>query len=217
MGGNIALRYAARYPHKVKRLMLIDAAGVLHRITFANFLTHFGIKLLPQINSQQGEGVRSIARALLGELARRHNILEPSEQMILNEPVLRENVLGGNPSAIAAYAMSMTDFSGTLSSIKTPTLILWGENDYVTPMRTARVLATNLKNSGLVVIGNAGHVPMIDKPQEFNWWLKQFVSTNETEFNQMLEQQQYKIDIQHFTCFIKIKSKKRVTYLVKLL
>ncbi len=196
MGGNIALRYTATYPDKVKRLMLVDTAGVLHRITFANNLTHVGLKFLPKMKSPQGDGLRSIADALLGELARRHNIIEPGEKMILNEPGLREKLLGGNPSTIAAYAMSMTDFSGILSSIKTPTLILWGENDEVTPLRTARVLATNLQNSGLVIIGGAGHMPMFEKPQEYNWWLMKFITGTETEFNQILEQQKYKIDTQ---------------------
>ncbi len=194
MGGNIALRYAATYPDKVKRLMLIDTAGVLHRITFANYLTHFGVKLMPQLNTQQGEGIRSLAGALLGELARRHNYFEMGEQMVLNDPALRQNVLGGNPSTIAAYAMSMTDFSASLSSMKVPTLILWGEKDEVTPIRTAKVLATNLKNSGLVIIGGAGHIPMTDKPREFNWWLTKFVSGTDAEFNNVLKQQQYKIN-----------------------
>ncbi len=196
MGGNIALRYAVTYPHKVKRLMLVDTAGILHRITFANYLAHFGIKLLPELSPQQGAGIRSLAGALLGELARRHNFLESGEKMVLNDPFLRQKIFGGNPSAIAAYAMSMTDFSDSLSSIKIPTLIVWGENDDVTPIRIARVLATNLKNSGLVIIGNAGHVPMADKPEEFNWWLTKFVLTSDVEFNQVLFEQRYKIDTQ---------------------
>jgi len=194
MGGNIALRYTTTYPDKVKRLMLIDTAGVLHRLTFANYLAHFGVKLLPQLGPAQSDGIRLITGAILGELARHHSFFESGEHMILNDPGLRENILGGNPSIIAAYAMSMSDFSSSLSSINTPTLILWGENDVVTPLRTARVLATNLKNSGLVIIGNAGHVPMDERPQEYNWWLQKFVSGTDADFDQVIYQQKYKID-----------------------
>ena len=196
MGGNIALRYTTTYPHKVKRLMLIDTAGILHRITYANSLTQLGTKFLPKIDPDQNEGIRGIAGAILGELARRNSLFESGEQIVLNTPALRQNILGGNPSTIAAYAMSMTDFSSSLHSIKTPTLIVWGELDNVTPLRTARVLATNLRNSGLVIIGNAGHVPMDDKPLEFNWWLNKFVTGTESDFNAVLRQQQYKIDTQ---------------------
>lgn len=196
MGGNIALRYTTTYPHKVKRLMLVDTAGILHRVTYANSLTQLGTKFLPKIDPRQNEGIRSISGAILGELARRNNLFESGEQMVLNTPALRQNILGGNPSTIAAYAMSMTDFSSSLHSIKTPTLIVWGEIDNVTPLRTARVLATNLKNAGLVIIGNAGHVPMDDKPQEFNWWLNKFVNGTEADFNEVLRQQQYKVDTQ---------------------
>jgi hypothetical protein len=114
--------------------------------------------------------------------------------MILQQPMLREKVLGGNPSVISAYAMMMTDYSKSLDSIKVPTLVVWGEQDNVVPIRTAKVLATNLLNAGLVIIGGAGHVPMREKPNEFAWWVQKFVSGDEAEFANIVQQQRYKID-----------------------
>lgn len=194
MGGNIALRFASTYPYKVKRLMLVDAAGVLHRVTYATFLTHYGIRMVPQYYPQQGSDIRDVAGMILGELARRHNMLEAGEQMILNDPTMRLKVLGGNPSTIAAYAMMMTDYSKVLSSMKVPTLILWGEDDSVIPLRTGKVLATNLLNSGLVVVSDAGHVPMKDKPMIFANWLRRFVSESEDRFQNTLRQKRYRLD-----------------------
>ena len=38
MGGVVALAYAAAYPGRVKRLVLVDVAGVLHRSVYGEFL-----------------------------------------------------------------------------------------------------------------------------------------------------------------------------------
>jgi len=195
LGGNLALRYASIYPDKVKRLMLIDAAGILHRITYGTFFTHFGIKLVPEFYPQQESDIRSIAGALLEELARRHNLLESGEKAILNEPMLRQKILAGNPSTIAAYSMIMEDYSSVLSSMKVPTLVMWGKEDKVIPLRTGKVLATNLQNSGLIVLNNTGHIPMTDKPLIFSNWLRRFVSSDEKTFQDILKQKRYRIDL----------------------
>lgn len=121
-------------------------------------------------------------------------MLEAGEKMVLSDPTLRQKMLGGNPSTIAAYAMMMTDYSETLSSMKVPTLILWGEDDNVTPLRTARVLATNLPNAGLIVVSEAGHVPMQDKPLIFSNWFRRFVTGTDAEFQALLDQKRYRVD-----------------------
>ena len=194
MGGNIALRFASTYPDKVKRLMLVDAAGILHRFTYTTYFTHFGIQMVPQFYPQQGSDIRAAVGMILDELVRNHNLLEAGELMVLSDPAMRETILGGNPMVIAAYAMMMTDYSKTLSSMKVPTLILWGKDDNVTPRRTGKVLATNLPDSGLVVVSNAGHVLMQDKPLIFSNWLTRFVSESDTEFNELLKRKSYRIE-----------------------
>jgi pimeloyl-ACP methyl ester carboxylesterase len=194
MGGNIALHFASTYPHKVKRLMLVDAAGILHRITYSTYFTHYGIRMLPQFYPSQGSDVRSMAGMILGELARRNGMLEAGEKMVLTDPALRQKMLGGNPSTIAAYAMMMTDHSDAIATMKVPTLILWGAEDNVTPLRTGRVLATNLPNAGLIIVSDAGHVPMADKPLIFSNWLRRFVTETDTEFQKLLGQKRYRVD-----------------------
>jgi hypothetical protein len=114
--------------------------------------------------------------------------------MVLNDPALRQKLMGGNPSTIAAYAMMMTDYSKTLSSMKVPTLIIWGKKDNVVPIRTARVLATNLPEAGMIVLKNAGHVPMLDEPLIMTNWLRRFVSENDSDFKALLKNKRYRID-----------------------
>jgi len=194
MGGNIALRFASTYPYKVKRLLLIDAAGVLHRATYSTYFEHYGIQLIPQISDQQTNDVRSVLNAILGHLARNNYLLQAGEELALNDPMLRQKLMGGKPSVIAAYAMMMTDYSKSLSSMKVPTLILWGEDDNVVPLRTGKVLATNLPNAGLIIVSQSGHVPMQDKPLLFANWLQRFVSESDASFQALLDEKLYHMD-----------------------
>jgi pimeloyl-ACP methyl ester carboxylesterase len=47
MGGTVALAYAASYPSRVSRLVLVDVAGVLHRSVYAEFLARVALINLP--------------------------------------------------------------------------------------------------------------------------------------------------------------------------
>ena len=70
----------------------------------------------------------------------------------------------------------MLDLSGFLTSwkshrlpnIETPTLLIWGENDLVTPPEVAVEFNSLLPNSDLIWIKKCGHAPMMEHPKEFN-------------------------------------------------
>ena len=69
------------------------------------------------------------------------------------------------------------NMSEELPNIKTPTLLIWGENDLVTPPEVAREFKSLLPNSKLEWIEKCGHAPMMEHPNEFNKilfnWLNQ--------------------------------------------
>ena len=52
-----------------------------------------------------------------------------------------------------------------ISEVETPTLLLWGENDRVTPLGVAEVYDASLPNSTLTVIDGAGHLVELENPQ----------------------------------------------------
>ena len=194
LGGNITLRYATLFPEKVKRLLLIDAAGVLHRFTYTSFVTHFGIRLLPQFYPQQESDLKSVTSVLFGQLAAQYGFMEMGEQMLLNDPEMRSTILGGDAATIATYAMLMTDYSGQLRRMNVPTLLIWGQQDQVTPLRIGKVLATNLPEAGLVVFEDTGHSPVSEKPDRFRMWLQRFADSTDAAFRQLLADTRYRID-----------------------
>ena len=69
------------------------------------------------------------------------------------------------------------NMSKELPNILTPTLLIWGENDLVTPPEVATEFKSLLPNSDLKWIKKCGHAPMMEYPNEFNTilfnWLRQ--------------------------------------------
>ncbi len=65
----------------------------------------------------------------------------------------------------SVFADSMGD---RLSSIRAPTLVLWGREDQITPPEAAEQFASEIPGAELVWIDECGHAPMIEKPEEFS-------------------------------------------------
>lgn len=62
-----------------------------------------------------------------------------------------------------------------LNSITNQTLIINGENDKVTPKRSAKKLRRGIKNSRLIFINQAGHFAFVERAGEFNALVKEFL------------------------------------------
>ena len=62
-----------------------------------------------------------------------------------------------------------------LSQIKMPTLLIWGNNDIITPPFVAREFNKLIPNSELHFIDHCGHAPMMEVPGEFNKILHSFL------------------------------------------
>lgn len=62
-----------------------------------------------------------------------------------------------------------------LSQIKQPTLLVWGQNDTITPPFVAKEFNRLIPNSELHFIDKCGHAPMMEVPGEFNTILHRFL------------------------------------------
>ena len=62
-----------------------------------------------------------------------------------------------------------------LNQIKLPTLLIWGNNDTITPPFVAREFNKLIPNSELHFIDKCGHAPMMEVPDEFNMILHKFL------------------------------------------
>lgn len=160
MGAAVALAYGAAYPKRVRQLVLVDAAGVLHRSVYAEFIGRMGAQRMLGMDSPWFE---QVVRAIQ---QRAENW--PIGDLALERAGVRRRLLRGDPSAIAAFALLEQDFSRALRSIRTPTLVIWGAQDQIAPPRTGQALASAIHGARLVVLEGVGHAPQIQAPNRFN-------------------------------------------------
>ena len=76
------------------------------------------------------------------------------------------------------HAIAALNFSDRLASIKTPTLVLVGEQDAGTPPAMARALAAEIPSAQLEIIANAAHLSNIEQAVIFNQLLTNFLERN---------------------------------------
>ena len=159
LGGGVALRYASLYPKTLERLILVDVAGILQRGAFTRASIHI---------DDDGDGKIQKLNRWLGDLILATENLPMPINTILTSESLRHIILQDNSTMIAGLALLQEDFGGDIRSVQVPTSIIWGEKDSVAPVRTGRVLEARIAMSHLELIRDAGHVPMVESPAEFN-------------------------------------------------
>jgi pimeloyl-ACP methyl ester carboxylesterase len=162
LGGAVALLAAAMFPQQVRRLVVVDAAGILHREAFVGRQVYDATELASAFLPALTELVRGAADVVLGE-ARKY---EPPAELILDSELLRKTFLGADPGRIAALGLILHDFGAALTGLQAPTLIVWGRNDHTASLRTGRLLVDRIRHARLAVLDNVGHVPMQDAPAE---------------------------------------------------
>jgi pimeloyl-ACP methyl ester carboxylesterase len=63
-----------------------------------------------------------------------------------------------------------------LNQIKQPTLLIWGNNDTITPPFVGREFQRLIPRSELHFVDKCGHAPMMEVPEEFNRILHKFLT-----------------------------------------
>ena len=171
MGAVVGLRYAAAYPEDVLRLVVVDAPGVLHQYSVTSqFLAHLGMEFVPPA-ADPSDWLTNLARKLLAPLQRLN--LDP--QVILSSQQLRQSLLGADPAKIAGLAVVSEDLRVELPKVRADTLIIWGAQDRLAPLRTGKVLALKLPRARLAVIERAGHELMLEAPERFRAVIEPFL------------------------------------------
>lgn len=164
MGGAVSLAYAAANPNRIDRLVLVDMAGVLHRSVYTEFLGRARAQAATGIDLDDAPWITSFLRTVLANA----ETYPPVGERLMSIASVRQQLLRGDPNAIAAYTLVGHDFSQALHSVTAPTLLVWGSDDKVAPLRTGQMAAATIPNARLTIIRGAGHTPMLQTPQQFN-------------------------------------------------
>jgi pimeloyl-ACP methyl ester carboxylesterase len=161
-GGRISIKYAAKYPERLKGLILVSAAGVTRRPKFKIALFAFLGKIAKLIFAIEPLGflepvVRKIAYFLLG--VKDYRFLEGR---IMKETFKR--VIG-------------EDLKSFLPLIDVPTLIVWGREDKTTPLTDGYLMNKQIKQSRMEILEGVGHLPHLKKPELLAEKIWQFVNS----------------------------------------
>lgn len=166
LGAAISLHFAHRHPQLVDRLVLVSAAGILLKPVFVRHLLDantaaFGIGPLAEMMSLFGQGGRDGLLDLLEDQA-------GLSRLLVENPTIRGALFGMEIHADAALGLVEHDFSAAIREVRSPTTVIWGRDDPITPLRTGKLLAARMQAVRLVVLDRSQHMPMNQQPVEFN-------------------------------------------------
>lgn len=170
MGGYVALNLFRLFPKKFSFLILCDTNSTADSEEIRN--NRF--RLIEKIEKN---GMKAVSDSILEKLLSEHtlknnkSLVEKIHNQILNADKL------GTIAALKGMAKRM-DHTFILNKINLPTLLIFGEDDKITDLKTAEKLNNQIPNSKIKIIKNCGHLSNLEKPTEFNIALAEFL--NET-------------------------------------
>jgi pimeloyl-ACP methyl ester carboxylesterase len=157
MGGYVALSLMARYPQRVRALMLMDTRAAADSPEAAAKREELARAVLAA--GHAGPAVEAMTPRLFAKLT----LEERPEKVAPLRELMQRNTARGVVGALRAMA-SRPDRRADLSAIRVPTLVLVGEEDVVTPAGEAQALADAIAGARLEVIPAAGHLAPYENP-----------------------------------------------------
>lgn len=176
MGGWVSAQLAISYPAMVKTLSLMDAAGVTSPVQSA----------FSQAQAR-GENVFFFTDETgYDRLSHMAMVSPPTLPGLVKNAHIRA-YLALQPRYRKLFA-DITDSEGFaktqlldahLSQIQAPTLIVWGKQDQVVDVSMATVYAQGIRGSEVALLGNVGHVPMVEAAEPLAERYHQFIALHQ--------------------------------------
>jgi len=158
MGGWFSGAYAVRYPEEVISVGFFDAAGVKSpQKSEVTKLLEKGEK--PLLLKDEND----LPRLMGVFFVKPPSLPYPFKKMFIRKDLANKSF---NEKAANDFKGDLFSLEKDLPKIKTPALILWGDQDKVIDVSSVPVFEKGLKNHQTVIIKDCGHVPMLEKVQE---------------------------------------------------
>jgi pimeloyl-ACP methyl ester carboxylesterase len=149
-GGRVTILLAAQRPELVGKIVFTDAAGLRKPRTLKYYIRTYSYKLAKRIS--RGKAVKRILLALGVDVDKRVKSAGSADYRALSDEMRRVFVRVVNQ-----------DLKEYLPMIKSPSLLIWGENDMDTPVEFAKIMEKKIPDAGLVVFPGAGHYSFLDR------------------------------------------------------
>lgn len=165
LGGLIAQHFAANFPDRVDKLVLID--------TTPRYTDELRAMWVERAATARTAGVAAMVPGLLK--------IWFSDACLAQDPAgiryVRETLqkTSGEGYALACEALGTADLRADASKIKAPTLVICGENDIPSFLDSARWLASNIRGAKLGWLPQARHASVIECPGQALKLLREFL------------------------------------------
>ena len=158
LGGHVALVHVLKHPERIKSLILTGSSGLFENgmgDTYPRRGDYEYIKKKTEVTFYDPAMATDELVDEVFEITR--NSLKVIKIIALAKSAIRHNL------------------GEELNNIKQPTLLIWGNNDTITPPFVAREFHRLIPGSELHFIDKCGHAPMMEQPAEFNVILDKFL------------------------------------------
>ena len=161
LGGHIALTHVLKHPSNIKTLILTGSSGLFENGMGDSYPKRGDYEYIKKKAEITFYDPNIATKELVDELFEiTNNRLKVIKIISLAKSAIRSNL------------------NEELNQIKQPTLLIWGNNDIITPPFVGREFNKLIPNSELFFIDKCGHAPMMEVPHEFNEILYTFLTKN---------------------------------------
>jgi pimeloyl-ACP methyl ester carboxylesterase len=159
LGGHVALLYVIKHPERIKSLILTGSSGLFENGMGDSYPKRGDYEYIKKKTEITFYDPKTASKELVDEVYEIvNNRLKAIKIIALAKSAIRNNL------------------GEELNQIKQPTLLIWGNNDTITPPFVAREFHKLIPNSELHFIDKCGHAPMMEVPAEFNQILDKFLT-----------------------------------------
>ena len=163
LGGHVALVYTLKHPERIRSLILTGSSGLFENGMGDSYPRRGDYEYIKNKTALTFYDPAIATKELVDEVySITNNRLKVIKISALAKSAIRNNL-------------------GTeLNKIQAPTLLVWGNNDTITPPFVGQEFNKLIPNSELHFIDKCGHAPMMEVPEEFNKILQTFLTKLKT-------------------------------------
>lgn len=163
LGGHVALVYTLKHPERIRSLILTGSSGLFENGMGDSYPRRGDYEYIKKKTALTFYDPAIATKELVDEVySITNNRLKVIKIIALAKSAIRNNL-------------------GTeLNKIQVPTLLVWGNNDTITPPFVGQEFNKLIPNSELHFIDKCGHAPMMEVPGEFNKILQAFLTKLKT-------------------------------------
>lgn len=158
LGGHVALVHVLKHPEKIRSLILTGSSGLFENGMGDSYPRRGDYEYIKKKTEVTFYDPAMATKELIDEVFEiTRNRLKVVKIIALAKSAIRNNL------------------GDELKGIQQPTLLIWGNNDTITPPFVAREFNKLIPNSELYFIDKCGHAPMMEQPAAFNQILDKFL------------------------------------------